>query len=93
VIVCVVVLIQRSDGSSVELDRPHDLGNRPAGLAQPVGPVTRIKVRDRRVDNRMAGEGVERQRTPRDRAGLESRPTAVVSHAKISIAPRVCRVP
>jgi hypothetical protein len=44
VIVRVVVLIQQSGGSSVELDRPRGLGKRLAGLIQPVGSMTQIKV-------------------------------------------------
>jgi hypothetical protein len=44
VIVHVLVLIQQSSGSSVDLGRPRSLGERPAGLARTVGSVTQIKV-------------------------------------------------
>jgi hypothetical protein len=63
----------------VELGRPRGLGKRPTGLAQPVGSVTQIKMRDRLgLTTGWLGEGVERQRTPRDRTGLESRLTPLL---------------
>jgi hypothetical protein len=74
----VVVLIQRSGGSSVELDRPRGLCERPIGLAQPVGSVTRIKVEGPVVDNRMLGRALNGSGHRETARGLESRPTAVV---------------